>query len=933
MVGKEQRRDPNRWRAASIALVLGLAALAAFAHHHLRQGRGALAADLAAGGIKAGLTFDCQAGIENWERGWSEVKKEWCCAYQKLGCAGNPVDYTGKDPFDCSEKTGSSEFEWSVPKKMWCCRNKERGCPQVHHVIMTFLVAEVNYAALKETEFIKSELLQAVKTTIVDVVPGHHVSTRNITLTYWAGSGTRATTPDLANTGVVIRATISVPAAGSVDEVRASVGSATFRTMMTSRTGAIHGIHAVCFGSPEANDVMVEMAIVEACTCDGGVPAEGSVCPKTGGNACGSCNAGYHLTTAHACVENACHCEGGIASQGELCETHMSLTCASCLLGHHYNTTSQGCPANACTCPMGFPAAGSACTMHLGEICSSCYPGYHVDLETKQCQASMCSCPNGQPVNAKDCPRDGSVSCRSCADGFHLGAEGACAQNACHCENGTPALGDLCHAEGKEVCAFCREGFFLHSDGRCGNKECICNNGTAAEGNGCTTNGATICASCDRGFTLHASGQCLEDKCHCKHGLALDPDACEVPGQSSCASCFEGYQLEGRECVANRCKCANGEPSVGERCPVPYMQSCASCKEGYNHRLEPVQGRDAELLVPLCFPNACTCTDNGKADGERIGEAATAHSDPPCRNDGENHCLSCLRGHHREGDMCVENVCLCEGGIPVPEEQCSHHGATNCTACHEGHWIAEDLHWQAEPGYKKPRESKFKDGAKICIPDSATTAVPFDCLAAFDNWEEAWSDSKKEWCCENEDRGCVAESTGRDLCEGQGFDFQQCALVGCCRFDMASMECKSAVADEACYPQFHIRSVDGSCVGAERDETGLDKMVGKLMSCNHKDLRQFWRPDVSKQIGSPTGFCLEVAQRQVGSHLSVARCASTVPPPESQQLVWSGRQIKVGSSELCLSADTEVSELISVAVCDDADRTQAWDVPEVQGAA
>jgi hypothetical protein len=32
------------------------------------------------------LPYDCQAGLSNWENGWSIRKKAWCCDHQKLGC-------------------------------------------------------------------------------------------------------------------------------------------------------------------------------------------------------------------------------------------------------------------------------------------------------------------------------------------------------------------------------------------------------------------------------------------------------------------------------------------------------------------------------------------------------------------------------------------------------------------------------------------------------------------------------------------------------------------------------------------------------------------------------------------------------------------------------------------------------------------------------
>lgn len=38
--------------------------------------------------------------------------------------------------------------------------------------------------------------------------------------------------------------------------------------------------------------------------------------------------------------------------------------------------------------------------------------------------------------------------------------------------------------------------------------------------------------------------------------------------------------------------------------------------------------------------------------------------------------------------------------------------------------------------------------------ESSDEAKPFDCDAGYNNWEKGWSDGKKEWCCENANRGC-----------------------------------------------------------------------------------------------------------------------------------------------------------------------------------
>merc|ERR1711997_1265220 len=33
--------------------------------------------------------YDCNAGFENWVKGWSIPKKQWCCEHFSAGCIGS----------------------------------------------------------------------------------------------------------------------------------------------------------------------------------------------------------------------------------------------------------------------------------------------------------------------------------------------------------------------------------------------------------------------------------------------------------------------------------------------------------------------------------------------------------------------------------------------------------------------------------------------------------------------------------------------------------------------------------------------------------------------------------------------------------------------------------------------------------------------------
>lgn len=73
----------------------------------------------ATGAVPANATepFDCDAGLANWEKGWSDPKKEWCCKEKSMGC-----------PFDCDAGVDNWEQGWADDKKEFCCEHTNVGC-------------------------------------------------------------------------------------------------------------------------------------------------------------------------------------------------------------------------------------------------------------------------------------------------------------------------------------------------------------------------------------------------------------------------------------------------------------------------------------------------------------------------------------------------------------------------------------------------------------------------------------------------------------------------------------------------------------------------------------------------------------------------------------------------------------------------------------
>jgi len=114
--------------------------------------------------------FDCSEGLANWQRGFSEAKKEFCCKHHHVACpltrfactSGSPelwseertiwccqhlrIDHPAcaavpedsseeseeepeskEDPFDCFAE-GEDQRTWSRQKKAWCCTYQNVAC-------------------------------------------------------------------------------------------------------------------------------------------------------------------------------------------------------------------------------------------------------------------------------------------------------------------------------------------------------------------------------------------------------------------------------------------------------------------------------------------------------------------------------------------------------------------------------------------------------------------------------------------------------------------------------------------------------------------------------------------------------------------------------------------------------------------------------------
>eukprot|EP00418_Pyrodinium_bahamense_P067505 CAMPEP_0179087762 /NCGR_PEP_ID=MMETSP0796-20121207/39893_1 /TAXON_ID=73915 /ORGANISM="Pyrodinium bahamense, Strain pbaha01" /LENGTH=220 /DNA_ID=CAMNT_0020785275 /DNA_START=17 /DNA_END=679 /DNA_ORIENTATION=- len=68
--------------------------------------------------------FDCEAGYDTWERGWSVAKKLYCCNSFGRGCEMT----TTACHFDCNVGYSNWAKGWAAEKKAYCCEHARKGC-------------------------------------------------------------------------------------------------------------------------------------------------------------------------------------------------------------------------------------------------------------------------------------------------------------------------------------------------------------------------------------------------------------------------------------------------------------------------------------------------------------------------------------------------------------------------------------------------------------------------------------------------------------------------------------------------------------------------------------------------------------------------------------------------------------------------------------
>lgn len=72
--------------------------------------------------------FNCGNDEAQWQSGWSDEKKSWCCNIHGKGCGGGPA--LPATSYDCSAGAANWVKGWSTGKKTWCCSQDQKFCDE-----------------------------------------------------------------------------------------------------------------------------------------------------------------------------------------------------------------------------------------------------------------------------------------------------------------------------------------------------------------------------------------------------------------------------------------------------------------------------------------------------------------------------------------------------------------------------------------------------------------------------------------------------------------------------------------------------------------------------------------------------------------------------------------------------------------------------------
>ena len=266
----------------------------------------------------------------------------------------------------------------------------------------------------------------------------------------------------------------------------------------------------------------------------------------------------------------------------------------------------------------------------------------------------------------------------------------------------------------KAVCN-CHPGYHLdafNDDYLCNQNMCYCLAGEGVtQGDDvtvlslCETDGDHVCSSC-------TANSRMNERNHCECELGFHKAA--VENELGIQDCL-GWPTEDEffECQQNVCICPGGIAATGADCIEDGAEICQSCV---------VTNSTAEYEV------------------QSFTIVHYDYSEPEVHERNIMTC-GCIKGYHKEGDICVENVCACSDGIAVtgdncqalPNDEslcCDEHELLKCASCFDG-YTKNDSTYACDQNNCKCENGIAANDCDPLAPQTVEKCLPDKCDGGF----------------------------------------------------------------------------------------------------------------------------------------------------------------------------------------------------------
>mmetsp|Transcript_80921 Transcript_80921/g.179844 ORF Transcript_80921/g.179844 Transcript_80921/m.179844 type:complete len:446 (+) Transcript_80921:172-1509(+) len=183
--------------------------------------------------LPASSNFDCTAGAQNWQLGWSATKQAACCQQVGIGCTTSTsttststtrTTTTITTLFDCVAGLDMFYTGWSSFKQDWCCNNMQLGCTSTSSTTSTITASSTT----------ETTTTQTATTTVSVTSTSTTTDTTTLTSTTMTATSTSSTTTSM--TATTITATNTTTTTNTTTSMTSTTTSSTTYTATTSLT-------------------------------------------------------------------------------------------------------------------------------------------------------------------------------------------------------------------------------------------------------------------------------------------------------------------------------------------------------------------------------------------------------------------------------------------------------------------------------------------------------------------------------------------------------------------------------------------------------------------------------------------------------------------------------------------------------------------------